>query len=214
MDPPGAVTCQVCGEAVGGDDAIACSRCGIAQHPDCWGYARRCATYGCEPAPDEPEPPRAGGPTPEGSCGLCARRIGRSRGYFCPGCARLYHEACLRGNGGCTRAKCRVPGLMPRPGAGATLLPVPVRDPGGQGCRTCHGPIPESFHRACPDCGDPFHRSCFELQGCRRPTCIERRLARERVHAARESPTRARLKANLIVLVLTAIASLVAQILR
>lgn len=65
--------CAFCRQDVGTDPGTSCSRCDAAYHSDCWvSNSRRCAIYGCEPAPKVPRtvlpfyapapelPPRAG----------------------------------------------------------------------------------------------------------------------------------------------------------
>ena len=42
-----ATTCQLCGQAAPGADALACGLCCAPHHPDCWEYTGLCSTYGC-----------------------------------------------------------------------------------------------------------------------------------------------------------------------
>lgn len=49
--------CAFCRQDVGTDPSTSCPRCEAAYHPDCWvSNSRRCAVYGCEPAPKPPRP--------------------------------------------------------------------------------------------------------------------------------------------------------------
>lgn len=58
QDPsPQALRCAYCRQALHGTALVLCSRCRTGYHEDCWAANRkRCAVYGCEPAP-KPEPP-------------------------------------------------------------------------------------------------------------------------------------------------------------
>lgn len=42
----GPVLCQVCGSDIEAPPVL-CRTCRTPHHEDCWGYARRCSTYGC-----------------------------------------------------------------------------------------------------------------------------------------------------------------------
>lgn len=66
--------CQVCGEAVSVDAAVACAGCQTLHHPDCWEWAGRCSTYGCGAA--EGRALEAGEPTLDlpADSGASARR--------------------------------------------------------------------------------------------------------------------------------------------
>jgi tetratricopeptide (TPR) repeat protein len=58
QDPsPEAPRCAYCRQPLEAPAPVLCSRCRTGYHEDCWSAnRRRCAVYGCEPAP-KPEPP-------------------------------------------------------------------------------------------------------------------------------------------------------------
>jgi hypothetical protein len=41
-------TCGVCGDHLGDESTVRCSRCDTLSHRDCWDYVGGCSTYACE----------------------------------------------------------------------------------------------------------------------------------------------------------------------
>lgn len=58
-DPATPRSCAFCRQHLGAAVPTSCRRCATAYHADCWvSNDRRCAVYGCEPAPRPVAPPR------------------------------------------------------------------------------------------------------------------------------------------------------------
>jgi len=40
--------CQVCGASLSGAPIVRCEKCRTPHHADCWDYAKKCSTFGCQ----------------------------------------------------------------------------------------------------------------------------------------------------------------------